>query len=178
MLPNGTLTTFYAFNSTNSFYPDGALVQGTDGSFYGTTNGGYGSAFKITSEGTLTTLYLFGDVYNGGPIGPLIQGTDGNFYGVNYRDGANGTGSVFRITPTGAVTTLYSFDWTNTSPVGGLLQDTNGSLYGTTYHGGTGADCPAEDGGCGTVYGLAVGLKPFVEKRFLLEAKRERQSGY
>jgi uncharacterized repeat protein (TIGR03803 family) len=40
-----------------------ALVQGFDGSFYGTTGSGgaygQGTVFKITPSGTLTTLYSF-----------------------------------------------------------------------------------------------------------------------
>jgi uncharacterized repeat protein (TIGR03803 family) len=35
--PGGTLTTLYSFGSNNDAYPLDGLVQGTDGSFYGTT---------------------------------------------------------------------------------------------------------------------------------------------
>jgi uncharacterized repeat protein (TIGR03803 family) len=60
-----TLTTLYEFCAQTNC-PDGEgpddLVQGTDGNFYGTTQGGGttsypgGTVFKITSEGNLTTL--------------------------------------------------------------------------------------------------------------------------
>ena len=40
-------------------------------------------------------------------------------------------------------------------PYGGVVQDTNGKFYGTTYTGGANGD--------GTVFGLSVGLGPFVE---------------
>ena len=54
--------------------PYGALVQGADGSLYGTTSTGgntgvncwltgCGTIFKITLDGTLTTLYSFCDDY-------------------------------------------------------------------------------------------------------------------
>jgi len=50
---NGALTTLYSFTGTNDgAYPNAGLVQGSDGSFYGTTfNGGAGGAgtvFRLT----------------------------------------------------------------------------------------------------------------------------------
>ena len=45
-----------------------ALVQATDGNFYGTTDSGgggdAGTVFKITTNGVLTSLYSF-EVYDG-----------------------------------------------------------------------------------------------------------------
>jgi uncharacterized repeat protein (TIGR03803 family) len=70
--------------------------------------------------------------------------------------GANGYGSLFDITLSGALTTLHSFDNTDgAEPDGTLIQATNGDFYGTTF----------DDGayGYGTVFGLSVGLSPFVE---------------
>jgi len=65
--PGGVLTTMAAFQNTNGSLPDAALVQGSDGNFYGTTvEGGdtscpfgCGTIFKITPGGTLTTLFAF-----------------------------------------------------------------------------------------------------------------------
>ena len=69
--PEGKLTTLYSFCSVKScadgYYPYGALVQGQDGNFYGTTpyggNSGCGSLgcgtiFKITAAGKLTALQI------------------------------------------------------------------------------------------------------------------------
>src|SRR4029078_584373 len=68
--PAGEETVLYSFpgGSENGANPYGALVQGLDGSFYGTTGhggnnlcvGGCGSLFKITPTGTETVLHLFG----------------------------------------------------------------------------------------------------------------------
>jgi len=59
-------TTLHSFGSQigDGSGPLAALVQGTDGNFYGTTAWGglyndYGTVFNITPVGTLTTLYTF-----------------------------------------------------------------------------------------------------------------------
>jgi uncharacterized repeat protein (TIGR03803 family) len=66
--PSGTLTTLHSFDGTDGLSPEAALVQGTDGNFYGTTywggadqacNLGCGTVFKITPGGTFTTLRSF-----------------------------------------------------------------------------------------------------------------------
>src|SRR5208282_489012 len=103
--PGGTLTTLYNFCSqsgcADGSNPDwgAALVQGTDGNFYGTTEdrGGQqtyenGTIFKITPSGTLTTLYTFAEG-QGSPQSSLIQATDGNLYGTVVVGGANGQGA-------------------------------------------------------------------------------------
>jgi len=165
--PSGTLTTLYSFCSTGGLcesQPYAALIQATDGNFYGTTTGGSsadGSVFKITSGGTLTTLSIFtGGTDGSQPYAGLVQATDGNLYGTTYSAGANGDGTVFEITTGGTLTSLYSFcsksDCTDGEyPYAGILQDTNGSFYGTTLNGGA--------KGYGTVFSLSVGLGPFVE---------------
>jgi uncharacterized repeat protein (TIGR03803 family) len=177
--PSGTLTTLYSFCS-QSGCPDGenpqaALVQATNGDFYGTTPGGgncasCGTVFKITPSGTLTTLHSFDGANGLSPYGALVQATDGNLYGTTAYGGAYGTGetggTLFKITPGGALTTLYSF-CAKTGCTDGetpyteaLVQDTNGNLYGTTAYGGA--------SGLGTVFTLSVGLGPFVKTQTTL----------
>jgi uncharacterized repeat protein (TIGR03803 family) len=152
----GTLATLYSFcalpDCIDGAQPSVALVQATDGDFYGTTqaggaNGG-GTIFKVTSAGTLTTLYSFscpetgcGGGSNNPAYGALIQATNGDFYGTAAAGGTNGQGTVFRMTPSGAVRTLYNFcsqtGCTDGSrPSGGLVQATDGNFYGTTEFGG------------------------------------------
>jgi len=169
--PSGTLTTLYNFCSqggcADGENPFGALVQATDGNFYGTTyDGGAnngGTIFKITPSGTLTTLYSFcsqsGCADGECPTAGLIQAADGNSYGTTNRGGANAGGTVFKITQSGALTTLYSFcsqsGCTDGFIPAALVQDTNGNLYGTTEDGGA--------NGYGTVFSVSLGLRPFVE---------------
>ncbi len=108
--PTGTLTKLYSFCSLNNCadgrLPYGELVQGSDGNFYGTTNGGgtnndSGTIFKITPSGGLTTLYSFCALQNcvDGilPYGALVQATDGKLYGTTYEGGAHGSGTVFQL---------------------------------------------------------------------------------
>jgi uncharacterized repeat protein (TIGR03803 family) len=142
---DGTLTTLARFNKSNGAYPQAALVQGSDGAFYGTTQGGgsaphpnspngYGTVFKITTNGVLTTLVSFDGSSGWACIGSLVQGTDGNFYGDL---GLIGPGSVFQMTPTGDLTTLAWFNGGNgADPWAGLVQAGDGNFYGTTRDGG------------------------------------------
>jgi len=150
--PAGTLTTLYSFcaqpNCTDGSGPDGALVQGTDGNLYGTTQSGgaydYGTVFKITPSGMLTMLHSFCSQSNcndgANPEAGLVQAIDGNFYGTATFGGTYGDGTVFKITPSGTLTTLYNFDLFDTSngarPTAGLVQATDGNFYGTTQQGG------------------------------------------
>ena len=144
--PSGVLTILHSFSAygTDGKYPLAALVQGSDGNFYGTTSGNYsgpyggaGTIFSITPSGVLTTLYSFTGGADG--VGPsaLVQGSDGNFYGTTGSIG--GVGTVFRITPAGVFTTLYSFARNGTDGAGpsALVQGSDGNFYGTTSAGGS-----------------------------------------
>ena len=109
--PAGELTILHTFTGTDGAAPSAALVQGSDGNFYGTTqyggtnnscgSGGCGTIFRMTPEGTLTTLYSFcaegypctdGDL----PAGGLVQISDGEFYGSS-GGGAHDDGTIFRL---------------------------------------------------------------------------------
>jgi uncharacterized repeat protein (TIGR03803 family) len=135
------LTTLNSFAGSDGLDPYARLVQGSDGNFYGTAQGGgandAGTVFKITPSGTLTTLYSFGVGDGKSPYGWLVQGSDGNFYGTTSAGGAHNSGTVFKITPGGTLTTLHTFNLSDgTSPSAGLVQGSNGNFYGTTVAGG------------------------------------------
>jgi uncharacterized repeat protein (TIGR03803 family) len=163
-----TLTTLCSFSGTNGVgaNPVAALVQGSDGNFYGTTSGGgangYGTVFKITPGGTLTTLCSFTNESGANlgqyPIGGLVQGSDGNFYGTTEYGGlpseknlGYSAGTVFRITPSGTLTSLFLFigDTNGQFPETGLVRASDGNFYGTAEGGG------AND--CGTVFKITSG---------------------
>jgi uncharacterized repeat protein (TIGR03803 family) len=161
---NGVLTTLYSFgadfdNGFSSVPLDGqnpscGLVQGSDGNFYGTTEGGGneggdGTVFKITTNGVLTNLYSF-DGYQGyDPRGGLVQGGDGNLYGTTWRGGIDfdlgdyaNNGTLFKISTNGALngvlTSSFSFNaYDGALPSAGLMRGSDGNFYGTTKVGGT-----------------------------------------
>src|SRR5438034_4545430 len=131
------LTVLHAFNGSDGQLAESALVQGSDGSFYGTTALGgenhKGTVFKIDSAGNLTTLHSFSGFPNDGanPIAGLVQGSDGNFYGTTALGGMFYQGTLFRITPAGAVTILHSFSGLlgdGSIPMGGVVQAADGNL--------------------------------------------------
>jgi uncharacterized repeat protein (TIGR03803 family) len=182
--PSGRITVLYSFCSQDPCLdggiPQAPLVQATDGDLYGTTtgvaDGESGTVFKITLSGTLTTLHNFcsqNDCADGSyPAAGLIQATNGNFYGTttaggtsNNCDDGSGCGTIFDITTKGDLTTLYNFCTCIDGyfPFAQLVQGTNGTIYGTTLLGGL-DDCVNEAGeGCGTIFGLSLGLGPFVK---------------
>lgn len=140
-----TPTTLHSFNGADGKSPEAALVQGSDGNFYGTTPLGgahaKGTVFKIDSTGNLTTLHSFSGSPGDGavPIGGLVQGSDGNFYGTTASGGAFFQGTIFRMTSSGAITVMHSFNAFSGGgavPVAGLVQGSDGNFYGTTAVGG------------------------------------------
>lgn len=130
---------------TTGGYPEGSLVQGDDGNFYGTTvQGGannYGVIFKISPTGTFTVLRSLSPNTDGYYLyGSLVKGNDGNFYGLSYAGGPGGYGTIFKITPTGTFTVIKSFSYSVTggNPYGNsLLVGKDGNFYGLTTYGGT-----------------------------------------
>jgi uncharacterized repeat protein (TIGR03803 family) len=154
----GLLNVLYRFNSLPDF-ADGleptSLVQGTDGTLYGTTmmggtSGGFGegTVFRLAPDGILTVLHSFCSPFvlpcqDGRYPSHLTQGADGNLYGTTNGvlvSTTEGTSIVFKITPEGVLTTLYNFCPAavcaggidpSVSPTG-LVQGTDGNLYGTT----------------------------------------------
>jgi uncharacterized repeat protein (TIGR03803 family) len=109
--------------------PDGGILQGADGNFYGVTNfdGQYGQGvfFRLSPTGVGTMVYSFNGGLDGGPPpSGIIQGSDGNFYGLQ-------TAAVIRLTPSGQLQTIHSFGVTgNLNGPYTLTQGSDGDLYG------------------------------------------------
>lgn len=139
----GTFSVVYSFpyDGPTQSAPNGVdslagLVQGPDGSFYGTAawggtvlncpmpfmNGaGCGTVFKLTPAGKLTVLHSFCGIDGCGalavdgwlPMGRLIFGSDGNLYGTTNQGGLEdnryNSGTIFRISRSGTYKILHMF---------------------------------------------------------------------
>jgi uncharacterized repeat protein (TIGR03803 family) len=156
----GVLSNAYSFEcGATGGYPQGSLLKGADGNFYGTAdNGGaysQGVLFKLTPNFDYSVLYSFGATTTDGaePNGGLIQATNGNLYGVDYYGGSFNDGTIYDYSSAGESSTLYSWNRENDAE-GQFIQHTNGMLYGVTYAGGT--------KNRGSIYSLNLGLGPFV----------------
>jgi len=139
MSATGAVTVLKEFNySTDGGYPDGELIRGADGLYYGmTVNGGvngYGTIFKISSSGVFTIVRSLSYADGGNPRGHLTLASDGNYYGITYGGGANGYGAIFKLTPNGSYTVIHSMN--NTTDGGNsyssLTEGKDGNLYGVT----------------------------------------------
>lgn len=163
LTPKGHLTVLYSFCSLSDCAdgagPVGALIQGPDGNFYGTTSAGgiqsdycmngCGTIFRMTPSGQLTTMYILTLPDSAVPYGGLVLGSDGNFYGTTTEGGDNGPGcmdtpgcgTIFRVTPAGEFTTIHYFCSTDCSDgdfPGGLVLAADGMFYGVAEGGGQG----------------------------------------
>jgi len=122
--------------------PQAALVEGSDGTLYGTASqggtGGGGTVFKLNKDGSgYRTLRSFNRNGNDGsdPLAGMIEGSDGALYGTTYIGG-----TVFKLNKDGkGFTVLHSFGsgrGDGSGPFAGLAQGSDGTLYGTTSAGG------------------------------------------
>jgi len=143
----GTYTTLYTFladdsgsdpsapspGAVNGITP-GPLVLGSDGNFYGTsqgTVGGFGF-FQLQPGGTFTMLHPPNKAENQYNFpSPLLQASDGNFY-------MTASGKIVQITPQGGVTLQYSFpsDGSGGENQGVLVEGPDENLYGTSEFSG------------------------------------------
>ena len=139
------------FDGTNGYFPQGSLIQGTDGKLYGMTykggrsiEGSYGYSngfiFSINADGTgYTIMQNFNNDNGAYPQSSLIKGREGKFYGMTSAGGNLGHGVIFSTNTDGTgYTILQNFNGTNgTGPSGSLLQGIDGKLYGMMAYGGS-----------------------------------------
>jgi uncharacterized repeat protein (TIGR03803 family) len=146
----------HSFNSLDGVPLETALVEGSDGTLYGISEGvtnNAGVLFKLNKDGSdYNVLRIFGSSSPDGQWpSALLRGSDGALYGTTSGGGANNAGTVFRLNPDGSgYSVLRSF---GSSSVDGrepfeLLQGSDGALYGITSIGG------ASTNGLGTMFRL------------------------
>lgn len=146
--------TLHEFNYSNGAYPYAGVIQGSNGTLYGTTyhggGNGYGTVFGLQTDGTgFETLksftYANADGYR--PFGGLTEGAGGRIYGTTYNGGTSGYGTVFTLETDGSndFASLHSFSTSDgRNPWAGPKIGQDGNLYGSTVQGG--------DSNFGTVY--------------------------
>jgi uncharacterized repeat protein (TIGR03803 family) len=150
----GKLTTVYSFcalkGCSDGAQPNGPLVEGLDGGFYGTANyqigpARVGSLFRVTLDGRLTTLHYFCRTeycHDGGPpAAGLTRAADGSFYGATSGGGIYYNGLIYHITTAGQYSLVYNFCarggcFDGATPVIAPTLGSDGNLYGATVGGG------------------------------------------
>lgn len=142
------ITVLHSFDYDDGQYPEGRLVQGPDGAFYGTTYAGglhhQGEVFRVDAAGDFSILHSFDGEDGQSLDSGLVLMDDGNFYGSTpqtvycRRSICSGYGgTVFRIAADGTFATLHTFKnaaggW----QVGPLTAGPGGLLFGLTVQGG------------------------------------------
>ncbi len=114
----GVETVLHSFDdgsiANDGQWPLAAVIQGSDGNFYGTTVAGVNSGgivYRITPSGEYTILHAFNGLVDGGagPRGSVSEGTDGNLYGTTSDGGLLGNGgTVFELTTELPVITSFT----------------------------------------------------------------------
>jgi hypothetical protein len=66
-------------------------VEVSNGVFYGTTSGTYGSVYQITRAGAFSVLAGFNGTNGYSSWAGLAKGTDGNYYGTTAEGGTTNT---------------------------------------------------------------------------------------
>ncbi|HPY61826.1 MAG TPA: hypothetical protein PLJ22_01635 [Kiritimatiellia bacterium] len=126
--------------------PSAALVQGSDGAFYGTALWGgtnnFGTIFKLDTNGVVSCLWPFtgGDdgANPGAELLPLPDDGGLALYGTTQRGGISNCGTAFVLYSDG---TGNAYSFTNSpsdgnNPRGGLVRGPDQAFYGSTYLGG------------------------------------------
>lgn len=160
-IPSGILTKDIGFDiNLNGAYPEGSLMQASNGMLYGTTTLGLtyqntGTVFEFNPiTKVLTTVGEFdGESIGYSPHGSLIQANNGKLYGTTEWGGVNNLffdtlynantqsgGVIFDYDP---ATSIFTVDdgadfiyYKGTTPIADLFQGANGNLYGTCSAGG------------------------------------------
>ena len=145
--PSGALTVLKAFTGagaggTDGSFPFAGLTLGSDGNFYGTTNGGGahgpGTAFRISPTGAHEVLHSFDQPTGAGPDGRLIEISPGVFVGTTQIGGTLGGGVVFRLAVPPANLQIKSISAPATTAVGSAI-----TVKDTTRNIGTGPAGPS-----------------------------------
>ena len=156
MTPDGKVTSLFIFTDdgeggigNSGQYPSN-LIQGIDGSLFGTSEGfngtPFGIVFKFSLKQGFSIVHNFSSSDGIQYADALVAGSDGSLYGTSYGDSNDGSGAgtgvdygvVFRIAADGSLSILHRFLGSDgSSPTfTGLVLARDGRLYGSTHSGG------------------------------------------
>lgn len=141
--------------------PQGKLVRGSDGAWYGLTRSGgaagTGTILKVTEQFSVSSIYQFGS--NQGtrnPVGSFVPGEDGSLYAIVAAGGQHNAGGLIRYRPGGSVSLVASFseriattDDSSLNPALRLVPGENGWFYGVSSY-------PGKVGAFGSVFGVST----------------------
>lgn len=129
-------------------YPEGRLIEASDGLFYGTTAGGgrrgSGTVFSMKRDGTVRVLHNFDFQGTDGnsPDTGVTEGPDGLLYGVAEGHRLNRRGLIYRLPRNGPLEVVYDFpppsEQNGREPLQPLTLGRDGAFYGSTSRGGIG----------------------------------------
>ncbi len=178
-----SFNTLYQFSgASDGGAPNGNLIAGPHGSFYGVTQAGgasnNGTVFRLdrprqgSGQWSVTTLYSFAGGNDASAPTNLTMDAVGNLYGTSNAGGGSsvctdnngaaiGCGTVFQLRPVPgggwSEQVIYAFQGvTDGQAPKGVSFDRTGNLYGFGFIGGTGI-CHFESFtfGCGTAFKLS-----------------------
>jgi uncharacterized repeat protein (TIGR03803 family) len=129
--------------SINGAYPSGALLEASNGKFYGTTyNGGLSDLGVLFEYDRHSEVFIkkidFNNADGSTPTGGLIEHSNGKFYGMTAWGGTADAGVLYEyLSGSNTYTNKFSFGGNNgENPQGRLTLAGNGNLYGLAQFGG------------------------------------------
>lgn len=134
----GALSVKASFHGVPNHSPDSKMIQGEDGTFYGTTATGLyekRAIFKMSPKGKISSLMEV-EQLEGKIILGWVDSKRKEVYGVLTNGGELGVGLAFKVDWKGKMTPLYSFEEISAFP-NSLVKGSDGNWYGTTREGGT-----------------------------------------
>jgi uncharacterized repeat protein (TIGR03803 family) len=165
----------HSFGSTNDGATPLASLVDVNGTLYGTTNAGGGTAhnrfcesdgngtvFSMSTTGVEQVLYSFTGGPGGcNPLGSGVVAVNGALYGTTSGGGTTKCecGIIYSLTLSGTETILHLFSGPGGQNPRASLVELDGSLYGTTFYGGS-HTCPENNNGCGGVFSLEPSGSP------------------
>jgi uncharacterized repeat protein (TIGR03803 family) len=165
-----TPTVLFSFTCQRQSCPQGtepeALIQASDGNFYGAAFGGgsssAGTIFKLTPNGVFTLLFDFNGSNGAEPGFSLVEARDGTLWGSTFLGGQFGKGEIFKMNKDGSgFTVVHSFPSSDAEFFFKvtLISGKDGNIYGSSPGGGNHL-CGGY--GCGTIFRINLKTGRFV----------------